>query len=550
MRRNRTQSQEPAGCFLEWKFPPDLDSIRKAYESGDDAGGATPPRSRETPGKGMSESIPGVHDLALGEVLRRLSAKRVRFVGIVATDARDVVFLARRIRKQLPDIRLFTLGADIRYLHQANAAALNGMLIAHSTRDRSMNVHSTSLTIELVRSVFLAGRHVLEHERLPEPSVRISFIGNGKLWQIGPDSAPPPSWVPRNWWASFWFFACAGLGMVALVLVPWLRGVRPNGRILSLAGRCACTDLDADDVFVSGSLLVVSACPVALMAVSRWPRKDDVSFALESQACIGIWSLLVFFVLIWVGVFILQKRRPRVTTIILTVSASIAAVLSFGLASGPRREATFNVFSGGSPLLGGIIGLMSFALALWCARVRLRMLDTHRFGVADNVCFSKLEPPIAQALGDTDSIRPIEQSLLGTIYNPWRWSSPVPILIHALLAMSIAVPFIVGKPPLSFEPGWRNGLFVAFGCVAVLPVTGESGATSGHLAHLPSAAPPAGHHADRLGVGTSSRPAGATAGSPAHPGRQRHHRSHPGGGCAWPARRAEQVSRATPRRVR
>jgi len=65
--------------------------------------------------------------LALGDMLRSLGEQRVRFAGIMATDARDVVFMANRIREQLPDARLFTLRADLTYLDERNARALNGM---------------------------------------------------------------------------------------------------------------------------------------------------------------------------------------------------------------------------------------------------------------------------------------------------------------------------------------------------------------------------------------------------------------------------------------
>src|SRR5450432_1269074 len=171
-----------APCFEDRKFPLGLASIREAEGEGDAGAPATHGRNAAE----LSEDTPYVHGLELGEALRQLSRDDARFVGLVATDPRDVLFLAQRIKDELPDVRLFTLSSDIRYLDSNHARALDGMLVAHAADDGTQQTRSIALANETVRSVYFAARRVLG-EREGKARVQISLIGNGGLWQIGPD---------------------------------------------------------------------------------------------------------------------------------------------------------------------------------------------------------------------------------------------------------------------------------------------------------------------------------------------------------------------------
>jgi hypothetical protein len=135
--------------------------------------------------------------------------------------------------------------------------------------------------------------------------------------------------------------------------------------------------------------------------------------------------------------------------------------------------------SGGSPVLVALVGLSIFIIGGLCWRMRLRFLDFHRFGscsVGDDR-FADTKPPIAQALGEDHDESPtglveIERSLLRVIERPWSGLFAVPASVHLFLGISIAIPLAL-KPPHTFEPGWRNTLLVAFGCLAFLPITGN-----------------------------------------------------------------------------
>ncbi len=462
-----------APCFEQRKFPLDLASVREAEGDVDADAPATPTRA---PGE-LSEDTPFVHGLELGEVLRELSRNDARFVGLVATDPRDVLFLAQRIRDDLPDVRLFTLASDIRYLDASHARALDGMLIAHSANDDRRGTRSIALANDTVRSVYFAARRVLgEGER--EKHVEISLVGNGGLWQIGPDEGAVGAGagpLPRNPRPMSWAFVRAlMLGLFAIVLgaivSPWVGDqlnrissigdlkttgfLRHRGSLWTLIGRCAHLDLAADDGLVSAALLVVAACPALLMLASGWGAAGfselgpNVVLAIAVMILGATWTLAVSRVL--------TARACGAGTnwsaVVLSSAATVAGLFGLRMASEPPRETTFNLLSGASPVLAGILGFTTMGVGLWCWRVRLRFLDSHRFGVTPgpDPLFGDMVPPIAQALGEGDpkaeshtGIDEIERRLLEVIRTPWTTFMVVPILVHLLLAASVIAPIWV-----------------------------------------------------------------------------------------------------------
>jgi len=62
-------------------------------------------------------------------ILTTIKRASVRYVGIVATDARDVVFLNKLLRQECPDVRVFTTEPSIALLQPEDAYHLRGMLV-------------------------------------------------------------------------------------------------------------------------------------------------------------------------------------------------------------------------------------------------------------------------------------------------------------------------------------------------------------------------------------------------------------------------------------
>ncbi len=522
-------------CFAEREFPLDLTSLREAEGEGD--AGAPAPRTHVAE---LSEDTPYVHGLELAKVLRELSRDETRFVGLVATDPRDVLFLAQRIRDVLPDVRLFTLASDIRYLDSSHAQALDGMLVAHAAEDGAQRTPSIALANETVRSIYLATRRILGEGR-DEPRVEISLIGHGGLWQVGPYTGVPggprdPSHMhrPLSWrfvYAFMWILFAIVLGAV---VSPWVADrlnsckrisdlkttgfLRHRGSLWAHIGRCAHLDLRADDGLVTAAMLVIAMCPPLLMLGSTWTGAVLAPFPLVAVVAASLVVAAWVQARCHVGVAsraraesaqsgareaegAAARQAPPGTNwsaIIISVAAATAGLVGLTMAFGPPRETTYNLLSGASPVLAVIVGLVTMGIGLWCWRVRLRFLDTHRFGMSKNPklalsgettstqeatsdrgLFADIVPPIAQALGevasnakDTSGIDEIERRLLRVIRTPWTTFTVIPVAIHLLFAATVAVPLVI-KPPQTLEPGLSGDVLAVFGILAFLPITGN-----------------------------------------------------------------------------
>jgi hypothetical protein len=68
-------------------------------------------------------------ELALRNILRTIQHGHVDYVGILATDARDRLFLAGEVARHAPNAVPFTLSTDLLYLHPDHNTALRGAIV-------------------------------------------------------------------------------------------------------------------------------------------------------------------------------------------------------------------------------------------------------------------------------------------------------------------------------------------------------------------------------------------------------------------------------------
>jgi hypothetical protein len=77
--------------------------------------------------------FPGMHNpsdkLVLGHLLSTISKEHYRYVGLLATDPRDKLYLAKLIRRYCPDVGLFTVQSDLLYTHPEYNRYLEGMIV-------------------------------------------------------------------------------------------------------------------------------------------------------------------------------------------------------------------------------------------------------------------------------------------------------------------------------------------------------------------------------------------------------------------------------------
>ena len=128
-------------------FPMHISQLRAAYERdkllqplGDAKGAAAGPKtldlSLDETGR-RRDAIPSLSDLSsasnelsLAGIFATLSRLRIQYVGIVATDVRDKLFLARQIALNCPGVTLFTLDSDLLLTHPKYIPFLRGTLVA------------------------------------------------------------------------------------------------------------------------------------------------------------------------------------------------------------------------------------------------------------------------------------------------------------------------------------------------------------------------------------------------------------------------------------
>lgn len=479
------------------RFPPNLASLRRAYAEAPpaDSSGAfsvapSNVKAATEEGKGeLSEQTPITHDLALSELLRQLNRRGVRNIGLVATDAADVVFLAKRIKRQLPDMRLFTLGFDLRFVHPDHASVLNGMLVAHAA-PRMKPQPSSTLENPMTASVFAAGRSLLADQPLA-PVTRVSLIGNGSLYQIGPDLDAAGKEVRSTLEVPPGFNIVYVLTLAVFVVILLIVAAPALVRALASArsplpaaakrsafsrqrtgfwaelGQCEHLDLAADHAVATAALVTVAMSAPIVMATAAfrpYPRTElTVVFAALLAIVLGF---------TWWKTRGTWKRACR-SAFLLGLLVSGVGVFATALACGYPREATLTLLSGGSPLIGGLLGLGMLLVVVWCWRSRLRLLDTLRFGALPGARFFEDErPPISELLGRpvTGELGEHERRLLRVLRSPWVTAPLGLYLVNGLLLLSMLYVMLV-KPPLSFEHGFRHVVLVLFVCACIFPIT-------------------------------------------------------------------------------
>ena len=137
-------------------FPLHISDLRTAYgdlsATGKSGAGSIPslshrdvPLGEEVAGSAtdivpsFSRDAAAYEELVLANVLATLHREHIRYVGIIATDIRDAVFLVREIRENCPDTNPFVTSADLLYLHSEFNRDLTGMLVFSTYPLFSMN---------------------------------------------------------------------------------------------------------------------------------------------------------------------------------------------------------------------------------------------------------------------------------------------------------------------------------------------------------------------------------------------------------------------------
>lgn len=178
-------------------------------------------------------------DLALSRQIRSLCLEGARYVGILATDLRDQLFLAEQVRALCPDMVLFTFDNHLLDAHPQFSRTMEGALILTSfplyvpaqEAERGMRSRSLSSS-QFQEGILLAVQRLLREpaEVKPEemPHSWVVAVGKGGLWPLASldqnQEAKPRTIAGSETVALKWTAA----SLVIALLAVWLSfSVRP-----------------------------------------------------------------------------------------------------------------------------------------------------------------------------------------------------------------------------------------------------------------------------------------------------------------------------------
>ena len=137
------------GNVVVLRFPREISRLRNAYAQGDGQGKAgtfQPLPSRPRLSLDLSDrgdngdadvlfsaaQTPIDQEAVLRSIVTTIRQEKIRFVGIVATDIRDAIFLTEFVRSSFHDLRVFHFDADLLMIEANQVAALDGTLAVTS----------------------------------------------------------------------------------------------------------------------------------------------------------------------------------------------------------------------------------------------------------------------------------------------------------------------------------------------------------------------------------------------------------------------------------
>ena len=215
-------AKEKASIPVVFTFPSHLADLRNAWEAVQKEAKKTEsdpiPSERRSLGLDLSgqereadlvstfsSTTTSSNDLLFSNLLQTIAREGIRYVGILATDPKDKLFLAEKLRQLAPDVVLFTFDNNLLYAHPDYMEEMSGMLVLSSyplftegapgfPRLRSGSGDAASrrrsggqrkqFSSEYQEGVYQAVRYLLGARSLPDPQAWITAVGNGSLWPV------------------------------------------------------------------------------------------------------------------------------------------------------------------------------------------------------------------------------------------------------------------------------------------------------------------------------------------------------------------------------
>jgi hypothetical protein len=243
------------------------------------------------------------NELAIPNLLTTLSRGNIRYIGMLFTDSRDELFLARRIREFCPDKVLFTFGNDLLYAHPQYSADMDGMLVLGSyplaegprwrtTPNPRFRPSKRQFTSEGQEGVFHAVRALLRGTTSPlSPDVWLGAVGNGSIWPMA-TIKPRPGGIVLNPWPGFDDMAGrAQLELCLFALMLGSFGFAMQRTALPPRGLADAPEPRGRRLLILGfAVLAIGAGLLALLELPRWWQEETL-FGWYLAATLIVWML-------------------------------------------------------------------------------------------------------------------------------------------------------------------------------------------------------------------------------------------------------------------
>jgi len=155
------------------------------------------------------------NELVLETMLETIDRGHFRYVGVVATDVEDLVFLVRRIRDYCPNSIVFTTSSNLRFLHSDVNHQLDGVLVFSTyplftpnqdwtypfrgehlefPSEDAEGLYNAALAIIGERGAMVEyGAPFARAGEVRGPALWVGVVGNNGIWPLGFQSLPEPA---------------------------------------------------------------------------------------------------------------------------------------------------------------------------------------------------------------------------------------------------------------------------------------------------------------------------------------------------------------------
>ncbi len=524
----RTRDPKPSEQgVLTAQYPMEISRLRNAYADDSELSalsGTDPSASQQRlslklktlPGSAdstpaFSQTIsPISQEAGLLETLAMLSRRRIEYVGIVASDILDAIFLARMVRQHCPDARLFLFNSDLIYGDVAQNRVFQGMLIVTTYPLFSQAQVSGGLSgrgryavfpNDTAEGVYNACRLLLRNgqpgmdtpladysppfwenhrdDRQQRPALWLAVVGRDGLWPVttlpvaddkdlrgstqpvaDPNSGKtesdqnlPFGWLPRVWILMFWLMTLFSALFAAAILY-----INRGTNQASLVRHTWVSLLWASNS--PAKLLLAIACTLLLAAYGTvtliqtsylGSTGRDLLFSAPAIPVSGL--LLLSAIWCW------PRSRNWMSVAGVACVCLVASALVVYLH--PSAQASFawiyrgiHLGSGVSPILPFLLLLSAFLwyLAAHLNRIRLsRSMSLSAPASASDTCLARMN----------DHYRSVLNSLSRSWLGGWSWTAASIVVFSILVCwrFHMRIGSLEGR---LFGDGYLLGLFVLY----------------------------------------------------------------------------------------